>query len=116
LQVPNVIDGDEVLDACRATGGTGYAVSDDEVYECQENLAKMEGIYCEPAGAVGLAGVSKAVKNGEINKKDDVVCLVTGHGFKDPVSAAKIAKKSNGSYFENANETFEYIKSHIKNK
>lgn len=116
LQVPNVIDGDEVLDACRATGGTGYTVSDAEVYECQESLAKMEGIYCEPAGAVALAGVLKGVKNGEINKSDDVVCLVTGHGFKDPVSAAKIAKKTGDSYFNSPNETFEYIKSQIKNK
>jgi hypothetical protein len=43
-----------------------------------------------------------------------VVCLVTGHGFKDPVSAAKIAKKSGDSYFNSPNETFEYIKSQIK--
>ncbi|HUZ58847.1 MAG TPA: pyridoxal-phosphate dependent enzyme [Hanamia sp.] len=116
LQVPNVIDGDEVLAGCRATGGTGYTVTDDDVYECQESLAKMEGIYCEPAGAVALAGVLKAVKNREIDKKDDLVCLVTGHGFKDPVSASKISKKSSGNYFNTANETFQYIKSQIKNK
>jgi threonine synthase len=115
LQVPNVIDGNEVLEACRATGGTGYIVADPVVYECQENLAKMEGIYCEPAGAVALAGVLKAIENREIDKKDHVVCLVTGHGFKDPASAAKIAKKSGGSYFNSANETFEHIKSQIKN-
>ncbi|MEO9005006.1 MAG: pyridoxal-phosphate dependent enzyme [Ginsengibacter sp.] len=116
LQVPNVIDGDQLLEACRTTGGTGYAVTDDEVYECQENMAKMEGIYCEPAGAVALAGVVKAVKNKEINRGEDVICVVTGHGFKDPTSAAKIAKKSGGSYFNSANETFQYIQSQIKNK
>lgn len=115
LQVPNVMDGNEVLDACRNTGGSGYAVTDSMVYECQENLAKMEGIYCEPAGAVALAGVLKAVENGEINKNDHVVCVVTGHGFKDPASAGRIAKKSGDYYFNSANETFEYIKSQIKN-
>jgi len=115
LQVPNIIDGDEVLAACRATGGTGYIVTDDLIYECQENMANKEGIFCEPAGAVGLAGVINALKNGEINKKDHVVCLVTGHGFKDPVSGGKIAKKSEGHYFNNVKDTFTYIKSQIKN-
>lgn len=114
LQVPNIIDGNEVLEACKGTRGTGYTVADSAVYKCQEDLAKMEGIYCEPAGAVALAGVLKAVENGEINKKDHIVCVVTGHGFKDPVSSAKIAKKSGDSYFNSANETFEYLKSQIK--
>ncbi|MEO6136539.1 MAG: pyridoxal-phosphate dependent enzyme [Ginsengibacter sp.] len=116
LQIPNLIDANEALEACRHTGGTGYTVTDEVVYECQENLAKKEGIYCEPAGAVALAGVLKALRNGEINKKDDVVCLVTGHGFKDPMSATRITKKSDDRYFNSANETFQYIKSQIKNK
>ena len=115
LQVPNIIDGNETLAACRATGGNGHVVADELVFECQEILAGKCGIFCEPAGAVGLAGVVNALKNGEINKKDDVVCLVTGHGFKDPASAAKVAKKTIGSYFDNAKDTFEYIRSQIKN-
>jgi threonine synthase len=114
LQVPNIIDGNETLSACRVTGGTGYIVTDELVYECQENLANKAGIFCEPAGAVGFAGLINALKNGEIDKQDHVICLVTGHGFKDPVSAAKIAKKTNGSHFDNAKDTFEYIKSQIK--
>lgn len=115
LQVPNIIDGNETLAACRATGGNGYAVTDELVYDCQELLATKAGIFCEPAGAVSLAGAISALRNGEINKQDHVVCLVTGHGFKDPVSAAKIAEKSNESYFESANDTFKYLASKIKN-
>ena len=116
LQVPNVIDGNELIKASRASGATGYSVNDDDVYECQESLARMEGIYCEPAGAVALAGVLKAVRNGEVSTQDDVVCIVTGHGFKDPVSAANIAKKTSGHYFNSPNETFEFINSQITNK
>ena len=115
LQVPNIIDGDEVLAACRTTGGTGYTVTDELIYECQENMAKKEGIFCEPAGAVGLAGLINAIKNKEINKKDHIVCLVTGHGFKDPLSAGKIAKKSGRHYFKNVKSALGYIELQIIN-
>lgn len=116
LQVPNLIDGNETLAACRATGGTGQIVTDELVYECQENLAMKEGIFCEPAGAVGFAGLVQAVRNGEINRMDPVVCLVTGHGFKDSLSAGKISHKSGGQFFDTAKDTFRYIKSQIENK
>jgi threonine synthase len=101
--------------ACRAIGGNGYLVTDDIVYESQHNLALKEGIFCEPAGAVALAGLVQALKNGEINRKDPVICLVTGHGFKDPVSAAKISEKYAGQYFEKVTDTFQYLESRIKN-
>lgn len=114
LQVPNVIDGNKVINNCRATGGTGYEVSDELIYDYQELLATKEGIYCEPAGAVALAGLVKALEMGEINNKEHVVCLVTGHGFKDPVSGERIAGKTNTHYFNNARETIGYIESQIQ--
>jgi threonine synthase len=114
LQVPNVIDGDEVIHNCRETGGTGYTVTDDLIYEYQELLATKEGIYCEPAGAVALAGLVSALEKNEIDKRDRIVCLITGHGFKDPVSAEKIAGKANGHFFYNAHETLGYIEAQIK--
>ncbi|CAL1517237.1 pyridoxal-phosphate dependent enzyme [Chitinophaga sp. MM2321] len=116
LQVPGVMDGNEVIAACRATGGTGYAVTDELIYACQSSLSAMEGIYCEPAGAVALAGLQLALERGEINREDHVVCLVTGHGFKDPVAAQKMADKSAGLYFNNTGDAFLYLKSTIKNK
>lgn len=114
LQVPNVIDGDWLIQECRDTGGTGYAVSDEDVYRCQEDMAKMEGIYAEPAGAVALAGVMKALKNGEISRYDQVICIVTGHGFKDPSSVERIAKLAKDQYFQTAGETLVYIQSQLK--
>ncbi len=115
LQVPNIIDGNETLTACKVTGGNGHIVTDELVYECQETLANKGGIFCEPAGAVAFAGLVNALKNGEIDKEEHMVCLVTGHGFKDPVSAAKMAKRSNSSYFDHVKDTFEHIISQIKN-
>lgn len=83
LQVPNVIDGHETIAACRDTGGTGYSVSDAEVFEVQQRLVREEGIFSEPAGAAALAGALRAAQLREIDAGDAVVCLVTGSGFKD---------------------------------
>lgn len=116
LQVPSVLDGDEVIKNCRKMGGNGYAVEDDLIYACQADLAAKEGIFCEPAGATSLAGLRQCLEMGEINNKDYIICLVTGHGFKDPISEEKMAARIKSEYFNNVEETFKYIESEIKNK
>jgi threonine synthase len=83
LQVANVLDGNEVISACQQLGGTGQIISDTAALHWHKELAFREGIFCEPAGAVALAGVERAVLNGEIDTDANIVCLVTGSGFKD---------------------------------
>ncbi|WP_417730635.1 pyridoxal-phosphate dependent enzyme [Rosistilla oblonga] len=83
LQVATVIDGDAVIAACRESGGTGWLVEDAEIYRSQRDLARLEGIFSEPAGAVPLTGLKDAVAQGIIQPDQTVVCLVTGTGFKD---------------------------------
>lgn len=90
LQVASVIDGHDTLSACRASGGTGYCVDDNSVFEFQKRLAAEEGIFAEPAAAVALAGAAKSVANGELDPASTVVCLVTGSGFKDAPSVARM--------------------------
>lgn len=90
LQVGGILDGHDTLAACRKSGGTGYVVSDDEAFAWQSRLAKEEGVFCEPAGAVALAGVAGAVKRGEVDPSQPVVCLVTGSGFKDERSLVRM--------------------------
>lgn len=92
LQVASVIDGDAVIQACRASGGTGHVVEDAEVWALQRRLAREEGIFCEPAGAVALAGALKAAKAGELRRDAKVVCLVTGVGFKDMAAVERNLK------------------------
>jgi threonine synthase len=92
LSVPNDIDASLALRNLRECGGMGIAVSDDEVFESQRMLLSLEGIYCEPAGATALAGLRKALRLGRVSAGDTMVCLVTGHGFKDPDSVAKAAE------------------------
>ncbi|PAY17582.1 threonine synthase [Rhodopirellula sp. SM50] len=86
LQVANVIDGNEVIAACRESGGTGHTVSDQQIFDAQKLLARAEGIFSEPAGAVSLAGALQAARRGELDPEVPVVCLITGSGFKDSSS------------------------------
>ena len=90
LQVASVIDGDQVIRECRSSGGTGHLVSDEFVWECQCRLAQEEGIFCEPAGAVALAGALNAVEANEVSADSQIVCLVTGSGFKDAASIGRM--------------------------
>lgn len=90
LQVPVVNDGHLVVQECRATGGTGHLVTDEFVWETQARLAREEGVFSEPAGAVALAGAINAARSGELNADDMLVCLVTGTGFKDGASVARM--------------------------
>jgi threonine synthase len=53
-------------------------VTDDEIVEWWSAIARLEGLFCEPASAAGVAGVAKVRPGGR------VVCVLTGHGLKDP--------------------------------
>jgi len=94
LQVASVIDGNQAVKACRASGGTGFLVSDDEAFDMQARLARSEGVFTEPAGAVSLAALSDAVAEGKIHHHETVVCLITGSGFKDTVSVERMTSRS----------------------
>ncbi|MEO1993832.1 MAG: pyridoxal-phosphate dependent enzyme [Planctomycetaceae bacterium] len=86
LQVATVNEGHDVIAVCRSCGGSGHLVSDDQIWNVQRRLAREEGLFAEPAGATGLAGVLQAAALGRLQRDDAVVCLITGSAFKDPVS------------------------------
>jgi threonine synthase len=92
LSVPFDIDASLALRLLREGGGHALGVSDEEVLQAQRALMRQEGIYSEPAGATALAGYWKAVAEGVVSAGERCVCLVTGHGFKDPMSAESVAR------------------------
>jgi threonine synthase len=67
-----------------ATGGAFLAVPDEAIVEAIGLLARRAGVFAEPSGAAGLAGILAALDQGLITKSDQVAVLVTGHGLKDP--------------------------------
>ena len=74
----------EVAAIVKNSFGTGISVSDEEIIEWQKFLARREGIFCEPASAVAIAGFCDEMEKGNIQDDSVVVCTLTGHGLKDP--------------------------------
>jgi len=93
LSVPFDMDASLALRSMRERGGIGIAVSDEEIWEAQRQLMVLEGIFCEPAGAAALAGLKRAARRGAVSTEQVIVCVVTGHGFKDPESASAFSSR-----------------------
>jgi threonine synthase len=78
--------------AIKESEGAIDSVTDEELLDAQRMLARMEGIFVEPASATGIAGLLKSNDNGEIPPGATVVVTVTGHGLKDPEIAVENSK------------------------
>ena len=74
---------DAVLEALTATSGLVVTLSDAEILEAWRSLAHEEGVFCEPASAASVAAVARA----GLERGSRVVCVITGHGLKDPETA-----------------------------
>lgn len=74
------------------SGGLIDKVTDKEILEAYEILAKSEGVFAEPASAASIAGIIKKYKEGLFKEGDSVVCILTGNGLKDPDTAIKLGK------------------------
>jgi threonine synthase len=70
-------------DAAAASGGRISSVRDKEIIEAYRSLAQ-EGIFVELASAASLAGLRQMKEEGLIDPASSVVCVLTGHGLKDP--------------------------------
>jgi len=75
-------DGIYVLKYVRESSGIVGAVSDDEIVESIKLLARTEGIFTEPAGAVSIALLQRMIQEGKVAKDESIVCCVTGNGLK----------------------------------
>ena len=70
--------------AASESGGRIAAVTDAEILEAYRFLAKHESVFCEPASAASVAGILKTGLPGDLGPGATVVCVLTGHGLKDP--------------------------------
>ena len=93
IRIGAPVSGKKAVNAIRNSGGTAETVTDEEILAAQKLLARVEGIFVEPASASSIAGLIKLVNNGVIGKDERVVCVTTGHGLKDPDTAVKMSEK-----------------------
>jgi threonine synthase len=70
--------------AASESGGGIAAVTDDEILEAYTFLATEESVFCEPASAASVAGLLKVGIPDWLGPGATVVCVLTGHGLKDP--------------------------------
>ena len=75
----------ELVEACRETGGESLAVSDSEIVEWQRRLNSMEGLFVEPTSATVLAAAERLRAQGAITSSESVLFPLTGFGFKEPM-------------------------------
>ncbi len=87
IRIGNPARGEQAMAAMRESAGAVAAVSDSEILEAYRLLASQEGVFCEPASAASVAGLIARVRSGDIAPGERVVCVLTGHGFKDPDTA-----------------------------
>jgi threonine synthase len=81
IRIGNPARWEEAMDAVTSSRGEIRAVTDEEILEAYALLGSREGVFCEPASAASVAGLLKYGASGR------VVCVLTGHGLKDPQTA-----------------------------
>ncbi|NLO80388.1 MAG: threonine synthase [Xanthomonadaceae bacterium] len=84
IRIGNPQSWEQAWAANKESGGWFDEFDDAEILAAQRLLAEKEGIFCEPASAVSVAGAMRDIRAGKIPEGSTVVCTLTGHGLKDP--------------------------------
>jgi threonine synthase len=75
----------------KLSGGDMIAVSDEEILDAMRVTARLGGVFGEPAGVAGVAGLRKAIALGIVKTNESAVAVITGNGLKDIQSAKQAA-------------------------
>ena len=87
IRIGNPARWEDAMDAMSSSGGAVNAVPDSEILAAYRFLATSEGVFCEPASAASVAGLLAHGAGGA----ERIVCVLTGHGLKDPQTALEHA-------------------------
>ncbi len=95
IRIGNPVRWQQAVAAAEESNGFIDMVSDEEILMAYQRLASQEGIFVEPASAASVAGLVTSVINGRIARGKKIVCVLTGHGLKDPGSVDLLSNKVN---------------------
>ncbi len=99
IRIGNPASWEKAMRAIRESKGIVAAVTDEEILESYQLLARKEGVFAEPASCAALAGILKMKREGRLEKGVTVVLILTGNGLKDPDIAIHLYKQN---YFQAA--------------
>ena len=91
--VSNPLQGELAIKAIKESEGLTLTVSDSEIFAAELQIAKLEGMFSEPASSATIAALKKLVKKRKIGKNESVVCLITGSGLKATDVLQALTKK-----------------------
>ena len=96
ILVANPLQKELALKAINDSGGSALAVSDQKIFAAEQSIARLEGIFAEPASSGTIAALRKAREESLISSDESVVCLITGSGLKatDVLQALSKRRKS----------------------
>jgi threonine synthase len=89
IRIGNPASWEGAANAAKESGGQINYVTDEQIVDAYKTIAAKEGVFAEPASAASIAGVMKLHKEGYFSGGETVVCVLTGHGLKDPNVAIK---------------------------
>lgn len=92
IRIGNPASWDKAVHAAEQSNGFIDEVTDAEIIEAYQLLAKTEGIFAEPASCASIAGLIKSVKKGVYQKGAKAVAVLTGNGLKDPNVAVDLSE------------------------
>jgi threonine synthase len=93
IRIGNPASWAQALKAVQESNGKIDLVTDEEIVEAYRMIAALEGIFCEPASAASVAGITKMQKAGLFKEGETAVCTLTGHGLKDVDIAITVSQK-----------------------
>jgi threonine synthase len=92
IRIGNPASWDKAVKAAEQSNGFIDEVTDEEIIEAYQLLAKTEGIFAEPASCASIAGLIKSAKKGVYQKGAKAVAVLTGNGLKDPNVAVDLSE------------------------
>lgn len=93
ILVAEPLQSELAINAIRESGGLALTVSDTEILAAELQIAKLEGVFAEPASSATIAALKKLVGKGTISHDSSVACLITGSGLKATDVLQALSKK-----------------------
>jgi threonine synthase len=93
ILVSKPLQGKLAMKAIKESKGMALTVTDSEIFTAELQIAKLEGMFAEPASSATIAALKKLIESGKISVDETVVCLITGSGLKATDVLQSLTKK-----------------------